>query len=626
MQGPLMKILKLFIYTFHVISRLIPLCFGIFLFCIWAPSAAAEDAFSGTTLKGPYLFKTGDDPTWAGHDLDDSDWSRINVPGIWQTQGIEFSYLAWYRIKFTLPAHYDLEKLGVYLGQISNADETFLNGVKIGTTGKLGKRFVDAKRVRRLYKIPPGVLQKDGINLLAIRVMSVEPGSGLVSDKPVIGEYMSLLSAKQNKDIYRIAQETVFITILSIFSISSLFFYITGTREKEFIYFCCLTFVIAFNILVEGVLFFEAGFRTPVIYSVSLMLSSLMPVFLMLFYISFCKFPEKRFITYATRYFFCFSIVLLCFDNYNYISHAVLTVIWIAQGPVITAIMFYMIYYMVSRKVPEYLPVFLGSIVFIITFPLIGISSLNTEVFSISWVYLLEYYSHIFTVFMMTLIYALGMRFSRIRKRAISLSGKMLNAQEEERTRLAKQLQESLGQSMLAIKINLRRINKKIQERSFTEVLSKVSASIKELAGISMGLRPALLDKAELGTVIKNYLTQITENSDVQIDVISDKIPRLSPMVEDNMFRIFQEAISNALKHSLAKHIHIRLHHENGVLRMEIEDDGIGFDYPKAISASKGLGLSTFKERMDLIKGKIQIRSQKNHGTLIHVQVKAKSL
>ena len=140
--------------------------------------------FSQTiVLPDNWLFKTGDDPSYKNINLDESGWVNINVPGNWEDQGFpEYDGYAWYRLHFKLEEYPGNQTLYLFLGKIDDADETYLNGIKIGSSGKLPPEPLTAWNDQRAYKIPNELLQKD--NVIAIRAYDIfSPGgihSGLI--------------------------------------------------------------------------------------------------------------------------------------------------------------------------------------------------------------------------------------------------------------------------------------------------------------------------------------------------------------------------------------------------------------------------------------------------------------
>ncbi|MEN3037567.1 MAG: glycoside hydrolase family 15 protein [Candidatus Kryptonium sp.] len=137
---------------------------------LFASILSAQDFKLKINLAGEWLFKTGDDLRWIAPDFDDSQWAKIKVPATFESQGFaNYDGFVWYRLHFDVPSHLLKEDLIFLLGSIDDADETYLNGVKIGETGKFPPERRTEWTTLRAYQIPKGLLKTKG-NVLAVRV------------------------------------------------------------------------------------------------------------------------------------------------------------------------------------------------------------------------------------------------------------------------------------------------------------------------------------------------------------------------------------------------------------------------------------------------------------------------
>ncbi|MGR3319273.1 MAG: histidine kinase [Candidatus Anammoxibacter sp.] len=203
------------------------------------------------------------------------------------------------------------------------------------------------------------------------------------------------------------------------------------------------------------------------------------------------------------------------------------------------------------------------------------------------------------------------------------LAGKVLDAHEDERKRLSRELHDGLGQSLIAIKFNLQKANRTANRRlenSLEDLVGEMSNAINELRDISSGLRPVFLDKMGIANTLKFYSEKIAESSGIYVNIKTEVDTRHSPVLEENLFRIFQEAMNNVVKHSNAKNIMITLQYSGPLFVMEIKDDGKGFDYSRQSSECDGIGLFTIKERVNIIRGNLTINSKKGEGTTIRIE------
>jgi hypothetical protein len=135
-----------------------------------APALVAGDAVF--PMGGPWRFRTGDDPGYAAREYDESAWETIAVPGNWEDAGHPgYDGFAWYRTRFTVPAATAPAggRVVLELGKVDDADETYLNGVKLGATGDFPPDYRGDWQSYRRYAVPPEVVNWGGENVLAVR-------------------------------------------------------------------------------------------------------------------------------------------------------------------------------------------------------------------------------------------------------------------------------------------------------------------------------------------------------------------------------------------------------------------------------------------------------------------------
>ncbi len=140
----------------------------------------ADDLEKVKDLRGTWKFSIGDNPRWAQKDFDDSDWEDIFVPARWEDEGFAgFDGYAWYRTTVDL-SNISIENLYLVLGYIDDVDEVFLNGQLIGFSGSFPPRFYTAYNANRQYYIPPSLINKNGKNVIAVRIYDSVLDGGMV--------------------------------------------------------------------------------------------------------------------------------------------------------------------------------------------------------------------------------------------------------------------------------------------------------------------------------------------------------------------------------------------------------------------------------------------------------------
>lgn len=194
----------------------------------------------------------------------------------------------------------------------------------------------------------------------------------------------------------------------------------------------------------------------------------------------------------------------------------------------------------------------------------------------------------------------------------------LLEGQEKERSRIARDLHDGLGQMLNAIKMNLES-NRKDWQKTLYRLIDE---AIHESVRISEDLMPSKLKDFDLATCLKSLCNHISDTTDVPVMFESFGKPQeISQLQKTNLYRIAQEAINNALRHARASTISVQLCEEDGAIHLMIEDDGKGFDHHKRLDQAKHHGLTNMQERAVIMGGKLAVESDARRGTLVMVEV-----
>jgi two-component system, NarL family, sensor kinase len=201
----------------------------------------------------------------------------------------------------------------------------------------------------------------------------------------------------------------------------------------------------------------------------------------------------------------------------------------------------------------------------------------------------------------------------------------MLQGQEEERSRLAKDLHDGLGGLLSGVKFSLSNMkdnliitpdNMTVFERS----LDMLDTSIKELRRVAHNMMPELLTKFGLDEALKEYCNSINATNLLSVKYQSIGMDtRIEKSSEIIIYRIIQELLNNIMKHAAAKEATVQLVKEEGRLSIIVEDDGKGFD-TALIKNNKGAGLTSIQSRVDYLKGQLDIHSETGKGTLVNIE------
>ena len=212
-------------------------------------------------------------------------------------------------------------------------------------------------------------------------------------------------------------------------------------------------------------------------------------------------------------------------------------------------------------------------------------------------------------------------------KKLRDMSRRLGEAQETERRAIARELHDEVGQSLTATRLNLRDLSQQATDLQLQKRLAETEELIAELLGkvrqMSLDLHPSVLDDLGLVPALRWCVRTRAGGSPMQVVMqLPESLPRFSDMTEITLFRVFQEALSNALKHAGAAHMHVVLEHQDGRLQLSVRDDGKGFDAAAArreALSGKSLGLLGMQERVRLAGGKIVMESAPGKGAEVRV-------
>jgi signal transduction histidine kinase len=216
-------------------------------------------------------------------------------------------------------------------------------------------------------------------------------------------------------------------------------------------------------------------------------------------------------------------------------------------------------------------------------------------------------------------------------KRLQQLSHHILQIQENEYQFISRELHDNIAQSINAVKMRLERLGRdatlglselRLETHTAVSQLRKISQEVRNL---SKHMRPEILDELGLIATLESYIKDFQRMTGIQTEFIFEKTDKqIPPNLETHLYRIVQEALNNAAKHAHASYAVIRLEEIEKDLFLSIMDNGIGFSWDQSVKSGKspkGIGLISIQERVNLLKGTIDVVSSPGNGTQIAVRV-----
>jgi signal transduction histidine kinase len=209
--------------------------------------------------------------------------------------------------------------------------------------------------------------------------------------------------------------------------------------------------------------------------------------------------------------------------------------------------------------------------------------------------------------------------------RIVELSGHLLKAQEEERKRISRELHDETGQALMVIRLYLGMLDGTVKSRigkeKIGELLAVVDRTIEGIRRIIGRLSPLVLQELGLISAIRKEAKDLARTAGVQSRVvINDDVGRLDPVIETAIYRVVQESLHNVAKHAQAQNVNIQMERNGEVLKLVIEDDGVGI---RAVTNSlrPSFGMAGMHERVSTLGGQMKVVSRKGEGTKISVTV-----
>jgi two-component system, NarL family, sensor histidine kinase UhpB len=207
-----------------------------------------------------------------------------------------------------------------------------------------------------------------------------------------------------------------------------------------------------------------------------------------------------------------------------------------------------------------------------------------------------------------------------------ALAARLQAAREEERTRIAREIHDELGQALTALKLDLAWLgthqlrNSDCLGHGATSITARIDETLDMVRRIASELRPSVLDQLGLEAAIEWLVQEAGRRTGIAITLTTEEFPRLPGQVASHAFRIIQEALTNVTRHSQASRVTVTVRLAGQTLMLAVEDNGVGF-IPESLSGVRSLGLVGMRERAMACGGTLIVRGKPGEGSAIVVMI-----
>lgn len=220
-------------------------------------------------------------------------------------------------------------------------------------------------------------------------------------------------------------------------------------------------------------------------------------------------------------------------------------------------------------------------------------------------------------------------RMAQARAQLRQLASQVVQAQEKERRRIARELHDEVGQALTGLKLNLALMENSLPGQAtplhdqLAESRALLETTMEELRRLALELRPAALDDLGLAPALRGYVDGFIKRTGLDVTADLDaSVGRLPERIETALYRIIQEAMSNIVRHAAARRVQVALRNDGDEIYARVADDGRGFDPARRLKeavAEGRMGLLGIQERVALLRGRVKIAAAPGEGTSVEI-------
>jgi two-component system sensor histidine kinase UhpB len=518
--------------------------------------------------------------------------------------------VGWAIVSFDLaPALAGLVDPALLITRPADAELATLNGQPAGGEGVIGPRYLAVPSGPRVLALPRGALRA-GPNELALKVLFAEMNAQSFSGTLLLGERDRIALECETLRRPLIAAEAAFMSLFLVMIVFFCFLILRGVIRSDYVLFSAFLVLYVIGYLFDSHLVYLAGLASPWtehLQAVVMRVLSLV-VLALVTTISGRRFGMVHALFGASAAGLLLAVIVLpplhslqALDAPRKVLLGLLGVYYL-----------YMVARALHERRPDAVPVFVGVAAYVVGSRLdlywgIAARDYGTGVFALS------------------MLYTITSRHARLRTRIEEISGRLLEAHEEERRRIARDIHDGVGQSVLALRLRLQMLAGKaaqprtVAAETLPALAEEAGAIVDELRRTVLDLRPAAFETADLVTALRAYASTVAGSGGFALHFHEGRepVPDLDRRVRTHLFRIFQEMLTNVMRHARATRVDVSLHGSGGRLVLQVSDDGRGV----GAGGGGGIGLETMRERAELLGGSLAVGSAPGGGTVVTAEI-----
>lgn len=599
------------------------------LFAFLAVGTLKAEGDGSISMTGHHKFLPQDDLRFADPAYDDSHWPTVDILKTWRQLDVGADAEAgWYRIRVDIPPDFRFTRPALHIGMLLLADETYVNGTLVGGHGTLSKPGSAWRNLPphlpRLYPIPVSLLKPGEANLIAIRIQKLAHlTDGGIAARPVrLVEFADAVEPVTLQKQRYASFANFFLGIDLIVLMFAAAAWWRGVRDRAMA-----------GLLATYSLFVLTSLeRHPTLYRFGLVDSPLLEVLtnkagalLLIPLIEFFAAMLRQRIGVATRI-LQGAIIVSLINNPGYSGPVgktwyLLTVqAWTLCMLATFALIGIWIVRAAWRAKPYAIPLLVG---YLIMAAGVLVDALFPAGPAIFW-FGITVGDPAIRIFLLSLAVTIGMRMFDTEQALQRANARAVQLHERERGRLARDVHDGVGQWLTTIKLNLKMLQSQAQKGQppqggqINELVDDVTHAIEDTRRIAHDLSPALLQKQGLAKAMRSHADRVSRANGVEIVISAPKGFDLPETVRDHLYRIFQEALRNAVEHGGSTHIVVELQASGSGVTFSVSDNGVGL---AKTADTPSFGLQSMAERASLLGGTFSVNQGADGGTQVKISI-----